>query len=470
MNYTSEQFDIIHSENKFLYVLAGAGTGKTTTLAEYTKLRKKSSFLYIVYNSAIREEAKNKFPAYVNIQTIHSLAYSFIGKKYKDQLTFNLKVEDIFKNSSYFQELDITDEDAYKKAYNITLIIAGFCNSSKRSISEIDHIEHYKEIALDYWNMMIDLDNKEVFLTHDVYLKLFHLTNPVLDYEYILIDEAQDSNEVMLDIVYAQSGNKIFVGDEHQKIYSFRGAINVFSEDTYFDKESDYLKLSLTESFRFGPEIADVANTLLSRYKNGHNFLVGLDKPSYVGSVDKDIQYTSITRTNGKLFDLAVENVRAGKTIHIVGGADFIFNQIKDTYHLFKGETDKIQSEYIKTFTSYRSFKGMATSLKVPEYIFLVKIIDKYGDNLEEWMSLIKRGLTGLKTADVVLTTAHKSKGLEFLYVKLEDDFVSLFDDNDNMIPYSRVEEEEVNILYVAITRATDELELNKDLNKLIFS
>jgi len=467
---TNEQYDILHSENDFLYVLARAGTGKTTTLSEYTKLRKKSSFLYIVYNSSIREEAIHKFPSYVNIQTIHSLAYSFVGKKYKEKLSFNLKVEDIFRHSPFFKDLNITDEDSYKKAYNIILIINGFCNSSRKSISELEHIEHYKTIALDYWNMMIDINNKNVPITHDGYLKLFHLSKPVLDYEYILVDEAQDSNEVMLDIVYSQSAKKIFVGDEHQRIYSFRGAINVFSEDKYFSTDSDYKKLSLTESFRFGPNIAEIANVLLSNYKNETNLLVGLEKPSYVGVIDKNMPYTSITRTNGKLFDLAIENVRKGKSIHIVGGSDFIFNQIRDAYYLFKGENDKIKSEYLKTFKNYRSFKGMATSLKVPEYVFLVRIIDKYGENLDEWFSLIKRSLTGIKTADVVLTTAHKSKGLEFLFVKLEDDFVSLFDDNGIRIPFSRVEEEEINILYVALTRATDELELNKDLEKLIFS
>jgi superfamily I DNA/RNA helicase len=468
--HTPEQNEILYSENDFLYVLARAGTGKTTTLAQYTRLRKKSSFLYIVYNSSIREEAINKFPAYVNVQTIHSLAYSFIGKKYKDKLTFNLKVEDIFNNSPFFKDLKLNDEEVYKKAYTIVQIINGFCNSSLNSISEIDHLHHYKEIAIDYWNRMIDINNKSVCITHDGYLKVYHLSKPKLDYDYILIDESQDSNEVMLDIVYAQDSKKIFVGDEHQRIYSFRGAVNVFNEEKYFKVNSDYRRLSLTESFRFGQDIADIANTLLSLYKNEDVLLNGTDKDSFIGTLDRTIQYTSISRTNSKLFDLAVDHVRRGRTIHIVGGADFIFNQITDAYHLYKGERDKIKSEYLKTFKNYKSFKGMATSLKVPEYVFLIKVIEKYGNTLDETFRLIKRGLTSIRTADRILSTAHKSKGLEFLSVKLEDDFISLYDDNGILIPPNRVDPEEINILYVALTRATDELELNKDLQKLIFS
>ena len=468
MKPTLEQEEILLSENDFIYVLARAGTGKTTTLAEYTRIRKKSTFLYIVYNAAIREEAISKFPSYVRIETIHSLAYSSIGKNYKEKLTFNLKVEDLFLNSPFFKDLDINVEEDYKKGFNIIQIITGFCNSSKKSFDEIEHIPHYIEIAKDYWKRMVDLKDNSVCITHDGYLKLYHLTNPKVDYEFILVDEAQDSNEVMLDIVYSQKAKKIFVGDEHQRIYSFRGAINVFDENNYFDANSDYVQLSLTESFRFGQGIADIANKLLSHYKKEENLLMGTDMDSFIGMLDKTEQYTSICRTNSLLFDLAVKHVKEGRTIHIVGGSDFIFNQIRDVYHLYIGEKDKIISEYLRTFKNYKSFKGMATSLKVPEYMFLVKVIDKYGDNLEDYFSLIRRGLTGIRKANVVLTTAHKSKGLEFLSVKLEDDFVNLYDDNGILIPSERIDEEEINILYVALTRATDELELNRDLDRFI--
>jgi len=468
LKLTTEQEEILYSENNFIYVLARAGTGKTTTLSEYTRLRKKALFLYIVYNSSIKEEAISKFPSYVRIETIHSLAYSSLGKKYKDKLTFNLKVEDLFLNSPFFKDLDINIEEDYKKGFTIIQIINGFCNSAKKSFNEIDHLPHYLEIAKDYWNRMIDLNNKKVCITHDGYLKLYHLSNPKVNYEYILVDEAQDSNEVMLDIVYSQKAKKIFVGDEHQRIYSFRGAINVFNEKNYFNSNSDYIELSLTESFRFGQKIADIANKLLSHYKKEENLLTGTDMDSFIGRLDRSQQYTSICRTNSLLFDLAIKHVRDGKLIHIVGGSDFIFNQIRDVYYLYMGNKDKIISEYLKTFKNYKTFKGMATSLKVPEYIFLVKVIDKYGDNLEEYFNLIRRGLTGIRKADVILTTAHKSKGLEFLSVKLEDDFVNLYDDNGILIPSERIDEEEINILYVALTRATDELELNRDLEKFI--
>jgi len=465
MKLTPEQLDIVYADNDYIYVSARAGTGKTKTLLEYVKVRKKETFLYIVYNSSIKEEALSKFPSYVTIHTIHSLAREYIGYKYQHKLTKNIKTEDIFHSLEYFKNKNISNEKDFKEAFIISSIINRFCNSSFKKIEEIPHEEKYLKLAQEYWNKMIDLKNQNVFITFDGYLKLFHLNNPILDYDYILVDEAQDSNEVMLDIVYSQNSKKIFVGDEHQRIYSFRGAMNVFNDSKHFNPESDYSYLSLTKSFRFGKEIASVANKLLSFYKQEDKLLKGSEeRNSIVGNIDKTIQYTTITRTNAKLFDLAVKFAKEGKSIAINGGIEFLEKQILDIYHLYKGELDLIESETIKKFKTYKKFKGIAENLKYPEYLFLVRIIEKYGDSLKENLILIKKYITGIKTADRILTTAHKSKGLEFVSVLIEEDFINLFDKNGILIPVDRINLEEINLLYVAITRATHEIELSEEV------
>jgi molybdopterin-guanine dinucleotide biosynthesis protein len=59
---------------------------------------------------------------------------------------------------------------------------------------------------------------------------------------------------------YKQDAKKVFVGDEHQMIYGFRGAKNIFIDNPY--KKEDDLVLTLTESFRFGKYYK--ANTTLT--------------------------------------------------------------------------------------------------------------------------------------------------------------------------------------------------------------
>jgi superfamily I DNA/RNA helicase len=68
--------------------------------------------------------------------------------------------------------------------------------------------------------------------------------------------------------------------------------------------------------------------------------------------------------------------------------------------------------------------------------------------------------------ADRVLATAHKAKGLEWARVRLADDFPSLeeLDALDQAgLPYLTPEErdQELHLLYVAVTRARQQLELN---------
>jgi superfamily I DNA/RNA helicase len=57
--------------------------------------------------------------------------------------------------------------------------------------------------------------------------------------------------------------------------------------------------------------------------------------------------------------------------------------------------------------------------------------------------------------ADVVITTAHKAKGLEWPKVKLSNDFKT---PTDNQNPTN----EETNILYVAASRALNKLDLSE--------
>lgn len=436
---TEEQSQIIFSELYCIFVSARAGTGKTTTLVELARYRKYDSILYIVYNNSIREEAKNKFPAYVEVHTIHSLAFKFIGIEYSDKITDNIQVEDILKY------IDIEEEiERLKTTLHVMKILKHYLNSNAKEIKDLNYPEYLVNLAQLYWDKMKDKNNLDVMITHDGYLKLYQLSNPILNYDRIMVDEAQDSNEVMLDIVLRQSAKKIFVGDPHQKIYGFRGALNVFA--------GNEINYTLTESFRFGQGIADIANEILIK-KNESSLLRGCDRDCFIGDIDKDVQYTKIFRTNTALFDEAVNLVQQDKKIHIIGGGDF--SSILDVYNLFKGNKSKIKNQYFKTFRNYFEFKGLATSLKIPEYMYLIRLIDLYGDSLITWIEMIKSSLTGKKSADVILTTAHKAKGLEFVSVVLAEDF-------------SFEAEEELNLVYVAITRASFDLQLSYALKKFL--
>jgi hypothetical protein len=63
-------------------------------------------------------------------------------------------------------------------------------------------------------------------LGHNGYLKAWALTGPMLNTDYILLDEAQDTNPVVLGVLTGQRAQVVYVGDPYQQIYEWRGAVN----------------------------------------------------------------------------------------------------------------------------------------------------------------------------------------------------------------------------------------------------
>ena len=464
MQLSKEQLEIINAENEKLFVLAKAGTGKTTTLREYTRQRPFLSFLYLAFNKEIKLEAKRKFFGNTEVHNIHSLAFKHFGKLYAHKLTENLNIFDIISGLEELSENG--NDEVYSIANTVLSILTTYFSSKEIDLEKISNSE-YLPLAEKYWTKMQSFKETKVKMTHDGYLKLFQISKPQLNYDYILVDEAQDSNEVMLDIVMSQNCNKIFVGDEHQQIYSFRGSQNIFSSFEFNIENIE--RLTLSKSFRFGEEIAKVANKLLSYYKKENILLKGNEKQySEIGKVDKTIQHTIISRTNANIFDRAVFLSQQNKKIHIIGGMN-TFNQLLDIYYLYIGRKNLIKSEFLTKFQNYIQFKSFSERVKHLEFVFLVKAIERYGKGLKEHFKAIERSLVGEKNAEVILTTAHKSKGLEFYNVILDNDFVNLYDSFDNLIEIEKIDLEEINLLYVAVTRAIEYLELNKDLEKLLY-
>ena len=91
-------------------------------------------------------------------------------------------------------------------------MLAYFCNSDKKQIQEIDYLSTITDrkarafvTSLTLYRAkgkhIIEQNGKgEIEITHDFYLKKFQLSNPTLNYDYILFDEGQDASMVMLDV------------------------------------------------------------------------------------------------------------------------------------------------------------------------------------------------------------------------------------------------------------------------------
>ena len=83
----------------------------------------------------------------------------------------------------------------------------------------------------------------------------------------------------------------------------------------------------------------------------------------------------------------------------------------------------------------------------------LVKLVDDHGTDV---LSQAVNSLTDVRDADYVISTAHKAKGLEWNTVQLDDDFY--YDVTTHGI---KISPEELRLLYVACTRAKDNLDIS---------
>ncbi|MBI5804086.1 ATP-dependent helicase [Candidatus Pacearchaeota archaeon] len=98
------------------------------------------------------------------------------------------------------------------------------------------------------------------------------------NYDYIIVDEFQDTNKIQLEILDALSGarNITVVGDMNQSIYEFRGAykenISLFKKN-FAIKKSDIF--SIHSSYRCPEKILKVANSLIIKnYENPEDFFI----------------------------------------------------------------------------------------------------------------------------------------------------------------------------------------------------
>lgn len=462
--WTDEQVVFLQCEDPIIRIRAFAGAAKTTSLVGYTKLRPNVRFLYLAYNKSVRDEAKERFPSNVTCMTTHGVAYGTTGLKYKHKLSGGLRLADVGR---------IINSDNWSFIKLVVDTLNGYLASADDFIGEAHIPRRSYEFAMDQdisylnsvfdaanllWKKMVDPEDREVPMLHDGYLKAFSLSKPDLSkYDVILVDEAQDLNPVTIAMVlYQKNARLIFCGDSHQQIYSFRGACNALDHPALKNSRDLYL----TQSFRFGPAVATVANNLLA-FKGETRKVVGAGAKTQIKTaLPSDAPKPAhIHRTVMGVIDTAIAAASKGKRVYWVGGIEaYSIGNIEDLQKLSTKQVGEVKNKkLLNDYQDIDDYIDMAEETHDPEMKRAVKILKSY-DNLADRLKQMRR--LSVKTeaeADIIVTTAHRCKGLEWDYVHLCEDFI---DPLDRELDYD-TRTEEINLLYVAVTRAKQAVSLN---------
>lgn len=255
----------------------------------------------------------------------------------------------------------------------------------------------------------------------------------------LLVKNCQDTAPVMLSILEQQTCPIILVGDEAQQIYEWRGAVNAM--EAFPDAERCYL----TQSFRFGQKIADVANAILKTFDKPTDLrLRGLE--TLDSKVEKIAEPTAILcRTNAVAISSMLNALALGKKPFLVGGTSDVISFVQAIQDLQQGKSTSHPE--LACFDSWTEVQEYAKSEDGGDLQLMVKLIAAFG------CVTILNALKSMPLeadADLVISTAHKSKGRQWAKVKVASDFPTK----------SKSTDADRKLLYVTCTRAQEVLDV----------
>lgn len=477
MQFTVEQHAIINSTGD-IKINAVAGSGKTTTIIAYAATRPKNcKILYLAFNKSVKIEAIKKFAdkglTNVKVETAHSLAYKHIvfGNNYKVRAQG-------YKTNEIAEMLGLQGNGEkhyeYVVANHINKFIAYFCNSDKQKIQELNYLDIVSDAKAKVFIkncypflerqtrlLLKKMNDGEIEITHDFYLKKFQLSNPKLTYDYILFDEGQDASAAMLDVFLQQSATKVIVGDTHQQIYGWRHAVNSL-------EKAAFTTFHLSTSFRFGADIAKLAMEVLQWKDHLEAYKPILIKGK--GTNNKKITKAVIARTNLGLLLKAIEYVTEKnkvKKLYFEGNINSYTYaddgaSLYDVLNLYNGKRQLIRDSLIQSMKNIEELEEYIEKAEDLQLGMMVEIVKEYGNEIPDIIKSIKDKHVAnddKEKADIVFSTVHRCKGMEYDEVELVNDFTNetkvekAIADNKNEALKNAKVNEEINLLYVAVTR-----------------
>lgn len=450
-----------------LLIEAGAGTGKTTTLRLLAD-HDPGKVLYLAYNKATSAEAKRKFPRNVTVSTAHAFALRQLRTANSSMAAAVIERLNAARmpNSQMARQLGVLmpldlgpDRRPLQPPAQIGLAketLKRWCWSADdqiaaRHVPPLEGVEpsvvrviapHLVKLAERLW-ADATAPGGQYKTDHDYYLKLFQLMRGEWGFDTVLLDESQDSNGVVLAMLQHQqaTGTRLVaVGDRFQTLYKWRGSIDAM------DKLDLPTRLPLTQSFRFGPAVADEANLWLAALGTKTRISGTPSISSQVGLLHANPDAV-LCRTNAATIGAVIEYQASGVPVALVGGGLEVRQLAAAAEEL--QTTGRTWHPDLLAFTSWGQVQDYVEHDGGSELATFVKLIDSYG------AAGIMRAVDDCVSEDraaVTVSTAHKAKGREWSRVKVGSDF-------PQPMPPDPAPEDLMMLAYVTVTRARHHLD-----------
>lgn len=254
MEKNAAQEKAIHHNQGPMMLLAGPGSGKTTTMTRRVEslIREyhvnPAHILVVTFTKAAAREMKERFLSLcqksgvkenyqrVTFGTFHGIFYGILRHAYgltgKNIISEEQRY-DMLREIIYKQRIEIEDEKEFFEG------LVQEISQVKNNRIPLEHYyskncpdEAFRTIYCTYVNecrqaRLLDFDDMLLYCYDLLRKRADILTGWQQRFQYILVDEFQDINQLQYDIIKmlaAPQNNLFIVGDDDQSIYAFRGA------------------------------------------------------------------------------------------------------------------------------------------------------------------------------------------------------------------------------------------------------
>ncbi len=292
-----EQYDAVVNTEGPMMVIAGAGSGKTRVLTykvAYLLSRGVDPFriLALTFTNKAAREMKERVMQLVGegegrnvwMGTFHSIFARILRiEGYHLGYPSNYTIYDTDDVKRLMKQI-IKEMDLDPKTYSPSYVLARISMAKSHLMSPEDYAENPDVIAVDESSRKPFI--KDIYKKYNERLKrsdamdfddllfntwlLFRTFDDVLykyqkRFEYILVDEYQDTNHAQYLIIKqlaANNENICVVGDDAQSIYAFRGA-NIANILNFKSDYPDYKLFKLEQNYRSTKTIVKAANQVI---------------------------------------------------------------------------------------------------------------------------------------------------------------------------------------------------------------
>lgn len=405
-----QQEAVYHTQGPML-ILAGAGSGKTRVLTHRIAYLIDEEgvnpwrILAITFTNKAAGEMRERVDQIVGfgseqiwVSTFHSACVRIL-RRYADYIGYdrNFVIYDTDDQKTVMKDI-CKRLNIDTKTYKERAILSAISGAKNEMIDATAYAKQHmgdfskKRIADAYEEYEKVLKKNNAMDFDDLLVKTVELlrnNDDVLGYyqerfQYIMVDEYQDTNTVQFKLVSLLAGkyrNLCVVGDDDQSIYKFRGA-NIYNILNFEKEYPDAFVIKLEQNYRSTKNILNAANSVIrhnkgrkdktlwtsneegdkisflkfqSEYEEAFSIVTQIDGAVRAGRA-KYNDYAILYRTNAQSRVLEEKFVTMGVPYKIIGGVNFYARrEIKDIL------------AYLKTIDNGKDDVAVSRIINVPK-------------------------------------------------------------------------------------------------------